>query len=142
MLPCSPPSGSRKRPGVRIATHFSIVPLLSSPRLDRNGSRIAADNRRQPIAYFQQLVEEQQQQQIAQIAKRLARYEDADSGELASAKRPAIYRTGNWPPPQAPGLAARLKAVEDAALDVREAEHDRLQTERLLTIRLTNGLPV
>jgi hypothetical protein len=82
---------------------------LSSPRLDRDGSRIAADNRRQPIAYLQQLVEEQQQ--IAQIAKRLARYEDADSGELASAKRPAIYWTGNRAPPRAPGLAARLNTL-------------------------------
>jgi hypothetical protein len=41
-------------------------------------------------AYLQQLVEEQRQQ-IAQMAERLARYEDADSGELASAKRSAIY---------------------------------------------------
>jgi 5-methylcytosine-specific restriction endonuclease McrA len=55
-----------------------------------DGSRVAADNRRQQIAYLQQLVEDQQQQ-IAQMAARLARYEDADSGELASAKRPAIY---------------------------------------------------
>jgi hypothetical protein len=55
-----------------------------------DGSRVAADNRRQQIAYLQQLVEEQRQQ-IAQMAERLARYEDADSGELASAKRSAIY---------------------------------------------------
>jgi 5-methylcytosine-specific restriction endonuclease McrA len=55
-----------------------------------DGSRVAADNRRQQIAYLQQLVEEQRQQ-IAQMAERLARYEDADGGELASAKRSAIY---------------------------------------------------
>jgi 5-methylcytosine-specific restriction endonuclease McrA len=66
--------------------------VASCPRCNYgDGSRIAADNRRQQIAYLQQLVEEQQQQQIAQMAERLARYEDADSGELASAKRPAIY---------------------------------------------------
>jgi hypothetical protein len=65
--------------------------VASCPRCNYgDGSRIAADNRRQQIAYLQQLVEEQQQQ-IAQMAERLARYEDADSGELASAKRPAIY---------------------------------------------------
>jgi 5-methylcytosine-specific restriction endonuclease McrA len=40
-----------------------------------DGSRVAADNRRQQIAYLQQLVEEQQQQ-IAQMAERLARYEN------------------------------------------------------------------
>jgi 5-methylcytosine-specific restriction endonuclease McrA len=65
--------------------------VASCPRCNYgDGSRVAADNRRQQIAYLQQLVEDQQQQ-IAKMAERLARYEDADSGELASAKRPAIY---------------------------------------------------
>jgi hypothetical protein len=43
-----------------------------------DGSRVAADNRRQQIAYLQPLVEEQRQQ-IAQMAERLARYEDAET---------------------------------------------------------------
>jgi hypothetical protein len=43
-----------------------------------DGSRVAADNRRQQIAYLQQLVEEQQQQ-IAQMAERLARYDNDPS---------------------------------------------------------------
>jgi 5-methylcytosine-specific restriction endonuclease McrA len=47
-----------------------------------DGSRVAADNRRQQIAYLQQLVEEQQQQ-IAQMAERLARYENGPSPEAA-----------------------------------------------------------
>jgi 5-methylcytosine-specific restriction endonuclease McrA len=46
-----------------------------------DGSRIAADNRRRQIAYLQQLVEEQQQ--IAQMAERLARYENCPSPEAA-----------------------------------------------------------
>ena len=53
-----------------------------------DGSRVAADNRRQQIAYLQQLVEEQQQQ-IAQMAERLARYEDAEGVQGRPAKRPA-----------------------------------------------------
>jgi hypothetical protein len=48
----------------------------------RDGSRVAADNRRQQIAYLQQLVEEQRQQ-LAEMAERLARYEHP--------MRPAIY---------------------------------------------------
>ena len=47
-----------------------------------DGSRVAADNRRQQIAYLQQLVEEQ----IAQMAERLARYAD----QAAKRRVPAI----------------------------------------------------
>jgi hypothetical protein len=47
---------------------------------------VAADNRRQRIAHLQQLVEEQQQQ-IAQMAERLARYED----QAAKRRVPAVY---------------------------------------------------
>jgi 5-methylcytosine-specific restriction endonuclease McrA len=50
------------------------------------GARVAADNRRQQIAYLQQLVEEQQQQ-IAEMAERLARYE----GGAAKRPAPAIH---------------------------------------------------
>jgi 5-methylcytosine-specific restriction endonuclease McrA len=57
--------------------------LASCPRCNYgDGSRIAADNRRRQIAYLQQLVEEQQQQ-IAQMAERLARYENGPSPEAA-----------------------------------------------------------
>jgi 5-methylcytosine-specific restriction endonuclease McrA len=51
-----------------------------------DGSRIAADNRRRQIAYLQQLIEEQQQQ-IAEMAERLARYE----GGAAKRPAPAIH---------------------------------------------------
>jgi 5-methylcytosine-specific restriction endonuclease McrA len=47
-----------------------------------DGSRIAADNRRRQIAHLQQLIDEQQQQ-IAEMAERLARFEGG------AAKRPA-----------------------------------------------------
>ena len=47
------------------------------------GARIAAENTRQTIAKLRTLVWEQQQQQIAKMAERLARYEHR--------KRPAIY---------------------------------------------------
>jgi hypothetical protein len=47
-----------------------------------DGSRIAAENTRQTIEHLRALVEEQQQQ-IAQMAERLARYEHP--------KPPAIY---------------------------------------------------
>jgi HNH endonuclease len=57
--------------------------VASCPRCNYgDGSRVAADNRRQQIAYLQQLVEEQQQQ-IAQMAERLARYENGPSPEAA-----------------------------------------------------------
>ena len=46
------------------------------------GSRIAAANRRQTIEHLQALVEEQQQQ-ITQIAERLARYENGSAPEPA-----------------------------------------------------------
>jgi hypothetical protein len=47
-----------------------------------DGSRVASENRRQQIAYLQQLVVEHQQQ-IAQMAERLARYENGSSPEAA-----------------------------------------------------------
>jgi 5-methylcytosine-specific restriction endonuclease McrA len=57
--------------------------VASCPRCNYgDGSRVAADNRRQQIAYLQQLVEEQQQQ-IAQMAERLAHYENGPSPEAA-----------------------------------------------------------
>jgi hypothetical protein len=56
-----------------------------------DGSRIAAENTRQTIECLRALVEEQQQQQqqqIAQMAERLACYED----QAAKRRVPAIYR--------------------------------------------------
>jgi 5-methylcytosine-specific restriction endonuclease McrA len=47
-----------------------------------DGARVAAQNRRQTIEHLRALVEEQQEQ-IAEMAERLARYEHP--------KRPAIY---------------------------------------------------
>jgi hypothetical protein len=67
--------------------------VASCPRCNYGGGgRVAADNRRQQIAYLQQLVEDQEQQ-IAQMAERLARYEDAEGVQGRPAKRPtpAIY---------------------------------------------------
>jgi 5-methylcytosine-specific restriction endonuclease McrA len=61
--------------------------VASCPRCNYGGgARVAADNRRQRIAHLQQLVEEQQQQ-IAQMAERLARYED----QAAKRRVPAVY---------------------------------------------------
>jgi 5-methylcytosine-specific restriction endonuclease McrA len=82
---------------VHAATVHHLVPSSQAPHLFwepsnlvasckrcnyGDGSRVAADNRRQQIAYLQQLVEEQQQQ-LAEMAERLARYEHP--------MRPAIY---------------------------------------------------
>jgi 5-methylcytosine-specific restriction endonuclease McrA len=47
------------------------------------GARVAAENTRRTIEHLRALGEEQQQQQIAEMAERLARYEHP--------KRPAIY---------------------------------------------------
>jgi 5-methylcytosine-specific restriction endonuclease McrA len=46
------------------------------------GSRVASDNRRQQIAYLQQIVEEQQQQ-IDRLLEKVARYEDAQRAARA-----------------------------------------------------------
>jgi 5-methylcytosine-specific restriction endonuclease McrA len=62
--------------------------VASCPRCNYgDGSRVAADNRRQQIAHLQKLVEEQQQQ-IAEMAERLARYEE---GPPAKRPAPAIH---------------------------------------------------
>jgi hypothetical protein len=107
--PCSPTTATSVRSKSRAppatqqpSTH--LIPSSQAPHLFRepsnlvaacrrcnygDGSRIAAENTRQTIERVRALLEEQQQ--IAQMAERLARYEDADSAKLASAKRPAIY---------------------------------------------------
>jgi hypothetical protein len=65
--------------------------VASCPRCNYGGgSRVAADNRRQQIAYLEQLVEEQQQQ-IDRLLEKVARYEEANGGELAPDPTPAIY---------------------------------------------------
>jgi 5-methylcytosine-specific restriction endonuclease McrA len=65
--------------------------VASCPRCNYGGgSRVAADNRRQQIAYLQQLVEEQQQQ-IDRLLEKVARDEEANGGELAPGPTPAIY---------------------------------------------------
>jgi hypothetical protein len=51
-----------------------------------DGSRIAAENTRQTIERLRGIIEEQQQQ-IAQMAERLARYED----QAAKRRVPAIH---------------------------------------------------
>jgi hypothetical protein len=52
-----------------------------------DGSRVASDNRRQQIAYLQQLADEQQQQ-INRLLEKVARYEN---GESAKPRAPAVY---------------------------------------------------
>jgi 5-methylcytosine-specific restriction endonuclease McrA len=52
------------------------------------GARVVADNRRRRTAQLEQLVE-QQAQQITELLKRLARYEDATDVKDEPAKRPA-----------------------------------------------------
>jgi 5-methylcytosine-specific restriction endonuclease McrA len=65
--------------------------VASCPRCNYGGgSRVAAYNRRQQIAYLQQLVEEQQQQ-IDRLLEKVARDEEANGGELAPGPTPAIY---------------------------------------------------
>jgi hypothetical protein len=65
--------------------------VASCPRCNYgDGSRVASENRRQQIAYLQQLVEDQQQQ-IDRLLEKVARYERANSGELAPGPTPAIY---------------------------------------------------
>jgi hypothetical protein len=53
-------------------------------------SRVAAANSRERIARLQQVVEEQQQQ-IDRLLEKVARYEEANGGELAPGLTPAIY---------------------------------------------------
>jgi 5-methylcytosine-specific restriction endonuclease McrA len=53
-----------------------------------DGSRVAAENTRRTIERLRSLVE-QQQQQIAQMAERLARYEDPEGVQGRPAKHPA-----------------------------------------------------
>jgi hypothetical protein len=65
--------------------------VASCPRCNYGGgAQVAADNRRQQIAYLQQLVEEQQQQ-IDRLLEKVARYEEANGGELAPGPTPVIY---------------------------------------------------
>ena len=53
------------------------------------GARVAAENTRRTIEHLRALVEEQQQQQIEEMAERLARYEDAKPAERPT---PAIHQ--------------------------------------------------
>jgi 5-methylcytosine-specific restriction endonuclease McrA len=54
-----------------------------------DGSRVAAANSREKIARLQKIVEEQQQQ-IDRLLEKVARYEEANGGELAPGPTPAI----------------------------------------------------
>lgn len=54
-----------------------------------DGSRVAAANSRERIARLQQVVEEQQQ--IDRLLEKVARYEEANGGELAPGPTPAIH---------------------------------------------------
>jgi 5-methylcytosine-specific restriction endonuclease McrA len=64
--------------------------IASCPRCNYGGgARVAADNRRQQIAYLEQLVDEHQQE-IARLAERLAYYEDR-GGLRRQRAEPRIY---------------------------------------------------
>jgi hypothetical protein len=66
----------------------ALEPVASCSRCNYgDGARVAADNRRQQIAYLQQLVENQQQQ-IDRLPEKVARYEN---GESAKPRAPAVY---------------------------------------------------